>query len=100
MSDQVQLLSPAGNYCVVQVDGRKFPGVVFQGDSIASLLSRLNAIEDRLRETGVSCEDDARAELDFVRDALDRVLQHYESFVAASGGKLPYPARQPLNLKL
>jgi Family of unknown function (DUF6959) len=37
ISEHAELLTPPGNYAVVQLPGRKFPGVVFQGDSLAAL---------------------------------------------------------------
>ena len=100
MTDEVKLLSPAGNYCVVHVLGRKFPGLVFQGDSTVSILDRLNSIDARLIELGVDYEDDARADLDYVRDLLDKVLQNYETVLSEIGMKTPYPTREPFNIKL
>lgn len=40
MSD-VKLLSEPTNYAVVHLPGRDFPGVVFQGDSLNSIIADL-----------------------------------------------------------
>ena len=100
MTEKVELLSAPGNYCIVQVSGRRFPGIVFQGDSTDNLLHKLNIVEARLQELGIDYGDDARAELDSVRDTLDKVLQQYENVIESVNGELPYPERAPLNIAL
>jgi hypothetical protein len=38
MDRTAKLLTETSNYAVVQLPGRQYPGVVFQGDSIHALL--------------------------------------------------------------
>ena len=45
MAENATLLSGAGNYAVVHVAGRRFPGIVLQGDSLFALWSQVKAIE-------------------------------------------------------
>ncbi len=45
MSEIVVLLSGPTNYAVVQLPGRKFPGVVIQGDSLHAMVGRLAELQ-------------------------------------------------------
>ena len=98
MSASIHLLTEPVNFAVVQMEGRKFPGVVVQGDTLNSLLARLNSINDRLIELGIDFEDEARADLDTARDQLDLALQFYEKTLSERGLKTPYQHRTPLNI--
>jgi predicted RNase H-like HicB family nuclease len=51
MDGIAKLLTNAENYAVVQLPGRQFPGVVFQGDSIRTLISQLKGALDAARVT-------------------------------------------------
>ena len=42
------LLTPAWNHAVVQLPGRRFPGVVFQGDSLFLLLEQVREVREAL----------------------------------------------------
>ncbi len=91
-----ELLSPPSNYCVVQLPGRKYPGVVCQGDSLSAISSRLGVIDARLKAIGLDYEDDARAELEYLRELFDQVLRHYEHVLDKHGLKTPCPERKPV----
>ncbi len=86
--DDPKLLSKPTNYAVVQLPGRAFPGVVFQGDS-------LNALIADLREVAVEIDADER---DFaLRDMIERlsgVQNNYERVLAEKGIPLPYQAER------
>jgi len=45
MAESAALLTDSGNYAVVQLPRRKFPGVVFQGDSTRNILVQLGRIQ-------------------------------------------------------
>ena len=79
-----RLLTEARNYAVVQLPGRKFPGVVFQGDSLFALRESL----DRLAEE--RSEDGLRASVRELRDDIDQILREYVRVVDESGGTLPF----------
>ena len=88
MDDQVKLLSPPTNYAVVHLPGRRFPGVVFQGDTLHILESKLK----RLFMTN----DELTSEV--LRDELDEILEqirdaklHYEAVCKQNNISLPYP---------
>jgi hypothetical protein len=90
MGEQVELLSSATNYAVVQLPGRRFPGVVIQGDSLHGILQRLA----KLRELAITHRDDEElavgltnlhALLEGLPGATKRVCQE-------RGIEVPYPA--------
>lgn len=83
MSD-VRLLTPATNYAIVHLPGRHFPGVVFQGDSLNSL------IED-LEQASTHPDPEERADcLASVLELLRDVRHSYEAVLSREGMKLPY----------
>jgi predicted RNase H-like HicB family nuclease len=66
-----ELLTPPHNYAVVQLPDRRYPGVVTQGDSLATICARLgSALAGDLDELV-----DAKAELDDALRAYVAVLQ-------------------------
>ena len=83
-----QLLSHATNYAVVQLPGRRFPGVVFQGDSLSSWLNEIEEIETNLTEKADLIE--AREGLGYIRQRLNDLLIHYEAVCRGEGLGLPY----------
>jgi hypothetical protein len=83
MSQEVELLSGSGNYAVVKLPGRSFPGVVFQADSLHILLTRLQAIQNAASEKQSS-------ELQDICDELLEVQQYLEKVCKERGLKLSY----------
>ena len=78
------LLSEPTNYAVVQLPGRAFPGIVFQGDS-------LNALISDLREVAAETDADERARgLNSVINDLTEVQRHYEDVLRRRSIQLPY----------
>ena len=78
------LLTEARNYAVVQLPGRKFPGVVFQGDSLFALRVSLARLAQEPSEA------DLRAGARELRNEIDQVLAHYVAVVDSGGGSLPF----------
>jgi len=89
MSDCAKLLSSPANFAVVQLPGRKFPGVVFQGDSL-KILSR--EIEKLKRDVSVYKNIEIEAGLDDIAERISGALKHYEKVCADRGIALPYIA--------
>lgn len=82
--DDTKLLSQPTNYVVVQLPGRKFPGVVFQGVSLNILVGELERVES---------ENDPieKAEgLSFILEGLIEVRSHYENVLKKEGLNPPY----------
>lgn len=80
----VKLLSEPKNYAIVQLPQRRFPGVVFQGDSLNILI---NDIKAAVAET---VESDRQLLLKDVIEHLETVQKGYEKFLAENGIVLPY----------
>ncbi len=85
---QIEMLSETINCPVVYVPGRKFPGVVIQGDSLKILLGHAQEIE----ELAAQCKN---KELNIAVASLKLILsdyvEEYEVTMKANGRDLPYP---------
>jgi len=82
--NEPKLLSESTNYAVIQLPGRAFPGVVFQGDSLHALIADLRA---------ASIESDPDEREFAFRDMIERlsgVQNNYERVLAEAGMPLPY----------
>lgn len=82
-----RLLTSASNYAVVQLPGRNFPGVVFQGDSLHALLSAVGAVTESLRSGKVAKAQD---QLSSIEEQLSQVLTHYKQAVLSERPALPF----------
>lgn len=92
MTETARLLSRSGNYAVVQLPDRNFPGIVVQGDSAHALLAQVDAILKLARKY----EDaDLNAEIEDLRELLSDLNGHFEIVCAREGIKLPYPKEAP-----
>lgn len=77
----VKLLSDPTNYAVVQLPGRAYPGVVFQGDSLHVLITDLER---------ASAEGNPTETLTDVIGHLREVQARYEAVLKGEGMALPY----------
>lgn len=82
MTTEVNLLSRPINFVVVQLPGRKFSGVVVQGDTLHGLVHDVDEIL-RLLKSGRSMRflQDWRT----LRDQLMDAMRHYEIVCADRG---------------
>ncbi|MBP6014244.1 MAG: hypothetical protein KBA31_18595 [Alphaproteobacteria bacterium] len=81
------LLSEPINFAVVQLPGRRFPGVVVQGDTLHSILAELKAV--RSSAILVSGED-AEVGLDDPIATLEQASSFYEKVCRDNNIALPY----------
>jgi hypothetical protein len=88
MTSTAKLLTPPYNYAVVQLPERKFPGVVFQGDSLYGLVQSLDAVIAGIQDGHAN---DARDDLRYITEDLRDCLKSYETVCANLGLELPYP---------
>ena len=84
---EVASLSTAVNAAVIRLPGRKFPGVVIQGDSLKILVDLVAKI-DRL--SGRSDNPELQGTTSELRQTLDRYIRVYEETLRANGEPLPY----------
>lgn len=87
MSESVELLSQPTNYAVVQLPGRKFPGVVFQGDSLHNLLRSITQLRQLTEKYS---DDEIAVSLSELSESMSEVVQHYEKVCSDRGIPLPY----------
>lgn len=87
MNMQVELLSNPINFAVVQLPQRNFPGVVFQGDTLHSLVSNINEMIVLLREKQL---EDLMVGLEDMKEQLSSALVYYESVCKNKEISLPY----------
>lgn len=83
----VDLLTRQGNWAVVRLPARQFPGVVMQGDSLAILCDELRRA---LASIGAGEHADAGDQLGVVLERLESVKAGYEAALAAHSIPLPY----------
>ena len=80
------LLSEPANYAVIQLPGRRFPGVVFQGDSLHALRESVAAL------TAIQDADELKQEATAIVRDLDKILEGYVDVVRTRGRSLPFDA--------
>jgi hypothetical protein len=88
-TEEVEVFSDAVNASVVRTKGRRFPGVVIQGDTLsilhASAWESLSALRAGDPETALEAAED-------LEDHLRGLLEHYQSVLAARECDLPFVA--------
>jgi hypothetical protein len=88
MNDIAKVLSHAANSAVVQMPGRRFPGVVIQGDTLSGMVTGMCAAR-LLAERGDLSE--LKEVLKLTQKELEDRQRHYEQVLESAGIELPYP---------
>jgi hypothetical protein len=86
-AEQIEVWSPNVNGAVVRMPGRRFPGVVIQGDALSALLDSALSLVESLANKAGSEELDLAVEL---ANQVESHLEHYEETLSAKGWSLPY----------
>ena len=84
---EIEVYSQASNLAVVQMPGRKVPGIVIQGDSLNILYGLAISIVNRAKMIG---DTELLDEANELADLLVVHLKHYESVLQKHGIALPY----------
>jgi hypothetical protein len=88
---EVELLTGQHNYAVVRLPGRRFPGVVFQGDSLSVLVSDAEELRDALRSvTSESDLQECREQAALIARHLGEIQSGYEAALREHDIRLPY----------
>ncbi len=82
-----KLLTPSHNYAVVQLPGRQFPGVVFQGDSLSILCA--DAVDAENAAVGTAAHELVSS----LREDLDSVLLAHIRVLEANNIEIPFQYR-------
>jgi hypothetical protein len=85
--DTAEILDHTTNAAVVQLPGRRFPGIVIQGDTLNSLVGAAATVSRLADHHG---SRDLRDEAAALRDDLRRLQAHYEAVLSSRGIALPY----------
>lgn len=86
--EQAQVLSRSGNWAVVQLPNRAFPGIHVQGDTFAVLRTQLAGLARALHEGPSNVE--ALDELDDAVEEIGAMLSFYEQVLLQRGIRRPY----------
>jgi len=86
-TESVEIYSDKTNNAVMRHPGRRFPGVLIQGDSLYSMCHAADRICSSARDL-VSSE--IYAELNDLRNGLWSYLTHYKSVLSEHGLPLPF----------
>jgi hypothetical protein len=84
---EIEILSDSINCPVVSVPGRKYPGVVIQGDSLKILLGLAEEIGN---QTTSDQDEELAATLERLKRKLSDYVTEYETAMKAHGRDLPY----------
>ena len=84
---RLELYSDLTNAAVIRAPGRKFPGVLLQGDSLASLISVLSRAHSAAVEGDVGETAD---EIEYALDELQWRLDHYDQVLTEHEIPLPH----------
>ena len=94
-SDVAQILSHIPNSAIVQLPGRRFPGIVMQGDTLSNVFDSARHL---LAEFKRQQDQERFYETLMFAEQLQAHLLHYEETLERHGMQLPYtvPVRQRL----
>lgn len=84
---EVDALTSQHNYAVVRLPDRRFPGVVFQGDSLSILVDQACTLLRTLEAEDLATAHDEAADL---AATLTQIQQIYEGALAQHSIPLPY----------
>ncbi len=84
---QAKLLTVVGNIGVVQRVDRNYPGILVQGDSMATMLGDLDEL---ISELDAAEHGSAQAIATSIRDSVRTWLDGYEKSLDSHGIELPY----------
>lgn len=84
---EAELLTDGGNNAVVRLPGRRFPGVVVQGDSLSNLRQAVTEVREACARGDAA---EALENADFLLANLDSILERYTDALNGHGIKRPF----------
>lgn len=90
--EQVEIYSDKTNAAVMRHPGRRFPGVLIQGDSLSILCRRADTVCEAEKASGTG---ESYAEANELRNALQALLSHYKAVLGEHGIPLPFSDTPP-----
>jgi hypothetical protein len=86
-AERAEILSHIPNSGIVQMPGRKFPGIVMQGDTLSNLFDGVRFL---LREFKARRDEERYFETLIIAEQLQGQLIHYEKTLNTRAIGLPY----------
>lgn len=83
--EQVEIYSDASNMAIMRHPGRRFPGMLIQGDSLYNLCQAVESLC-----SGLGKNPKAREHALFLRDELLDRLDHYKKVLTQHGIPMPF----------
>lgn len=87
MGKSVTFLGVAGNYSLVQIEGRKFPALAIQGDSVKVLHDVVSELTEALAVEDAESAAFAARE---IAETVASMVTTFEALSEAAGRPLPY----------
>jgi hypothetical protein len=87
MPDTAEILSHIPNSAIVQLPGRRFPGIVMQGDTLSNVFDSTRSL---LAEFKRVQDEERYYETLMFAEQLQEQLLHYEETLQRHGIQLPY----------
>ena len=84
---QVEMFTPVQNNAILRLPGRRYPGVLIQGDSLSDLLKQSKAVLRIVESVGNPILLEKTADL---HKDLQDLQRRYEKVLLEHGMKLPY----------
>jgi hypothetical protein len=84
---EIEILAEGSNCPIVKTPGRKFPGILLQGDSLKVLLDAATEIYEI---SSHEANDELHAAVGELKDKLAGFVAAYEKAMHANGLELPY----------
>jgi hypothetical protein len=84
---ELEVYSQSLNRAIVKMPSQSFPGLVLQGETLASLLRLVKTVHERSQTTGDTEGIDASREL---VETIQKLVSHFESTLHRNGIPLPY----------
>ncbi|KTG18628.1 hypothetical protein AUR67_18905 [Pseudoalteromonas sp. XI10] len=88
----IELLTEPRNFAVCKMAKRKFPGVVFQGDSLFAMHNLLQKALVELKQytQNINDEESVVHDIEYELDKIKNILESYEDVCEKHGYDLPY----------
>jgi len=84
---ELEVYSQSINRGVIKMPSQGFPGLLLQGETLATLLGLARSIHEKAQGTSDTELIDSSFEL---RDSLQKLVSHYESTLTKHNIPLPY----------
>lgn len=91
-NELMEVFGESPNAWVVRIPGRRFPGVVVQGDSLANLRGLVLELRQLMANGNYGEAKDVTVEMD---EMVSGLLAAYEEAVKNNGLELPYSSSVP-----